>query len=60
MEKNKAYTSQEHEWGPPLPAQGSDKVCIRCGSRASVAPQQCSGGHPAAIVETVHDYDPLA
>lgn len=57
---NSAYTSRPHEFGPALPGQGADQICKRCGSRASTAPQECPGGHPAAITETVHDYDPLA
>lgn len=57
---NSAYTSQPHEWGPPLPGQGSDKICKRCGARKSVAPEECAGLHEAAIIETIHDYDPHA
>jgi hypothetical protein len=56
---NSAYTSKLHDFGPPLPGQGSARVCKRCGARDATAPEQCSGGHPAAITETVHDYDPL-
>lgn len=53
------YTSRDHVYGPALPGQGADQICKRCGARRSTAPEQCSGGHPAAITETVHDYDPL-
>lgn len=57
---NTAYTSKPHNWGPALPGQGAEKICTSCGARQATAPEQCSGGHPAAITETVHDYDPLA
>lgn len=56
---NTAYTSRVHKFGPALPGQGSDQICTSCGARRSAAPEQCPGGHPAAITETVHDYDPI-
>lgn len=56
---NTAYTSRPHIFGAPLPGQGSDVICTKCGARKSVAPEQCSGSSPAAITETVHDYDPI-
>lgn len=56
---NTAYTSRPHKWGPALPGQGAEPVCVRCGARKSAAPEQCSDAHEAAITETVHDYDPL-
>lgn len=58
--QNSAYISKPHKFGPALPGQGAEPICTSCGARKSTAPEQCSGGHPAAITETVHDYDPLA
>ena len=36
--------TKPHEYGPALPGQGRDKICIRCGARKSVAgTSECSG-----------------
>lgn len=50
----------EHRWGPPMPGQGKDHICMRCGARRSNAPEDCAG----EVIETFtsevtqHDYDP--
>lgn len=51
----------EHRWGPPMPGQGRDHVCTRCGSRRSTAPEHCVGEEVETFTGEVtqHDYDPL-
>lgn len=59
-----AYVSRPHDYDKPPPGQGSarEAICKACGVRRSVAGDhsECTGRHPAAATETVHDYDPYA
>jgi hypothetical protein len=58
---NGPYKSAEHCWGTPMPGQGRDQICIRCGSRRSVAAEQCPGQEIETFSSEVtqHDYNPL-
>ena len=57
---NKAYTEARHRWGNPLPGQGSEPICEACGARKSAAGAGCPGASREVVIETTHDYDPLA
>ena len=51
----------EHIWGPPMPGQGRELVCRRCGSRRSNAAEGCPGQEIETFTGEVtqHDYNPL-
>lgn len=57
---NGANVLRPHDWGSPLPGQGSTKVCKRCGTRnyGGNDDEQCSGQNPDTVAETRHMYDP--
>ena len=55
-----------HDWGPPLPGQGSARVCRRCGVKelpSSRDPQHpdfaCQGIEPSMAAQVVSEYEPI-
>lgn len=55
-----ALVHKPHDWGTPLPGQGTTKVCKRCGARniGGNDEEECGGQHQDAVAETRHMYDP--
>lgn len=54
-----------HDWGPPLPGQGSAQVCRLCGVKNLPTAKDphhpdatCQGAPQSAVAQVLADYDP--